>query len=232
MNEVGEKSKMKATEFMQRATEASAHPRTARMIAQLAAGFHLFSTFAEEIGALDREELRALGDKVWNALLEQARAQSNYQRAGDAALRFIELLRAAISSGAAHIANVDGQEPQNHLALGWQEGSSGLAPKPGGICVGWIAGDDLYLEPDASYKAAQAMASDGNGLTVGSYTLRRRLKEAGLLSSTAEGRHLLTIRKQIAGHRQEVLHLKVSVLGIEEDTISSKPRKFQRQVGR
>ena len=50
--------------------------------------------------------------------------------------------------------------------------------------IGWIDGEDLYLEPEASYAAAQEVARElGDGLAVSSQTLRRRLKERGLLVS-------------------------------------------------
>ena len=85
--------------------------------------------------------------------------------------------------------------------------------KPRGHRVGWVSGDDLYLEPQASFAVAQRMARDtGEGLTVSNQTLRKRLKEKGLLKSTDTKRGRLVIRRTLEGARREVLHLDSNTL--------------------
>ena len=39
------------------------------------------------------------------------------------------------------------------------------------LIFGWIDSDDLYLDRDASHRAAQAMAVDGTGIEVSPFTL-------------------------------------------------------------
>ena len=76
--------------------------------------------------------------------------------------------------------------------------------------MGWIDGQDLYLEADAAYAEAQKLARDGgDSLTVMLPTLKRRLKERGLLASTtqAAGREWLDVRRTLQGQRRRVLHL-------------------------
>ena len=65
---------------------------------------------------------------------------------------------------------------------------------PQGTRIGWVAGSDLYLEPEASYQVAQQLAG-AERLAVSERTLRSRLRERGLLVSTDVGRKMLTVRR-------------------------------------
>jgi hypothetical protein len=90
--------------------------------------------------------------------------------------------------------------------------------RPQGRRVGWIDGEALYLEPEASYAAAQEMAgAQGESLTVSAPTLRRRLKERGLLASVDAKRETLTIRRVVESASRNVLHLDSSSLGTKPD---------------
>jgi hypothetical protein len=132
------------------------------------------------------------------------------------------LLNAAIAAGKAHITTSQGGVPENPGAWGWRRPSSGGSAAfgefvrdwdPQGDRVGWLDGNDLYLEPDASHGIVQRMSRDsGEPLGVSSHTLRKRLKEAGLLKSTDPTRQTLTVRRTIQGMRREVLHLDVPAL--------------------
>jgi hypothetical protein len=74
-------------------------------------------------------------------------------------------------------------------------------------------GQDLFLDPDASFAAAQSMGRDtGDPLAVQPKTLHRRLAQAGLLQSVDEARGRLTVRRTLGGARRYVLHLSASVL--------------------
>jgi len=42
---------------------------------------------------------------------------------------------------------------------------------PQGARVGWLDAQDLFLDIDSAYRAANAMAADGNGIAVGVPTL-------------------------------------------------------------
>ena len=80
--------------------------------------------------------------------------------------------------------------------------------EPQGKRIGWLDGTNLYLEPEASYAAAQDMArKGGDGIGVTSQTLRKRLKERGLLASVDAKRETLTIRRKLEGKQRDVLHL-------------------------
>jgi hypothetical protein len=78
--------------------------------------------------------------------------------------------------------------------------------------IGWIAGEDLYLEPDATYAAVRRLAQDqGDSVPLAPKTLWKRLDEKGLLASREEdGRNL--VRKTLGGRRMRVLHIAASTL--------------------
>src|SRR5262249_5944768 len=73
--------------------------------------------------------------------------------------------------------------------------------------IGWIEKEDIYLQPDASYKIVQAMGVNGEGLAISSQTLWRRLKEEGLLASVDSKRQTNKVRRQISGQEQSVIHI-------------------------
>jgi hypothetical protein len=141
-------------------------------------------------------------------------AQTAQQGASDATVRFRELLSAAIASGRAHVADVGGGEPEvSAEALGWRKRTVGTGDyereewQPQGDRVGWTQGEDLYLEAEASYHVVQAQSQGGESISVGAQTLRKRLKEKGVLLSTDEKRQTLTVRRTIEGVKRNVLHL-------------------------
>ena len=125
-------------------------------------------------------------------------------------------MSAAIASGRAHVADKYGEAPSDWKRWGWREWEIGVGShmrtewRPQGQQVGWIDGHNLYLEADAAYAEAQKLARDGgDSLTVMLPTLKRRLKEGGLLASTtqAAGREWLDVRRTLQGQRRKVLHL-------------------------
>ena len=95
--------------------------------------------------------------------------------------------------------------------------------------IGWLDGDDLYLEPDAALSAAQRLARDaGDALVVTPRTLHRRLRERGYLASTDVKRETLKVRRTLEGARRDVLHLRAgSVMRgkpDQPDQAAGKPR--------
>jgi hypothetical protein len=82
---------------------------------------------------------------------------------------------------------------------------------PCGVCIGWVAGSDLYLDSSASYRVAQ-QAAGLDRFVASEQTLRRRLHGQGLLVSIDTGRQTLLVRKTLEGCPRHVLHLKASSL--------------------
>jgi hypothetical protein len=192
------------------ATRSDQHRRTPVIIAELAAGWDAFLTFANACGAITAEESGALHRRTWQALGAAAAAQAAHQRAAEPAGRFIELLRAAFVSGRAHVASAYGTGPADHSLWGWREVDTrdGTELRPLGNQIGWVSGEDLYLEPAAAFAIAQRLAQEtGEGFAITMRTLHKRLSERGFLKSVPETRESLAIRKVLAGQRRNVLHL-------------------------
>ncbi len=191
-----------------KAARATVHRRTPTAIAEMAMGLHFFLEFAHHAGAITRDEREGLWKRAWNALLQVAANQSAQQVATDPALRFLELVASAIGAGSAHVAGPGGGTPESPDAWGWREKRTGLDREylPQGFCIGWVDGESLYLDPTASYKIAQSMAGNGDGIVVSERTLRKRLNERGVLIAD-ETRGTLTVRRMLAGAQRKVLYL-------------------------
>ncbi len=103
--------------------------------------------------------------------------------------------------------------------------------------VGWLGdgeiGQDLFLDPDASFAAAQSMGRDtGDPLAVQPKTLHRRMQQAGLLQSVDAARHRLTVRRTLGGARRYVLHLSTSLLeGAAQTAQQARPGQAAAQGG-
>jgi hypothetical protein len=211
--------------FRDAAHHSEQHRRTATVVAQLAFGGKILLEFWEFSGAISSVRAAQLFDEWWRVLGEAAADQQIHQASSDPVQRFLELLRAALASGQAHVAYRDGTEPPNRRAWGWQgiERQTNEGPvtewRPQGARIGWIEDDDLLLEPEAAFTVAQRGARDqGDGFSISPRTLRQRLAERRLLRSTDEGRArgTLTVRWDLEGARRSVLHLAADILMPQE----------------
>ena len=115
------------------------HARTPAAIAELRAGWEIFLDFAEEkgaIGGLERAELEEAPDRRWSNLPS---GKQNIQTAGDPTVRFTGLLKTALATGQAYVADRQGKAPTEAAGWGWQRTGSGRGWKPRGRCssVGW-----------------------------------------------------------------------------------------------
>ena len=184
------------------------HARTPDIVANLQAGFELYLDFGVSCGALSSAERDCFVYECWEAMRDAAAAQAKHHAASEPTARFLSLLRASLTSGAAHLAERSGGKPDRSAAsCGWREdGSDRWTPL--GDCIGWVEADHLYLEPTAAYRVAQKIARDtGEPLAVSEQTLKKRLREKGLLASVEQKRETLTIRRSIGGTATDVLHL-------------------------
>jgi hypothetical protein len=195
------------------------HTRTPENAAQLMLGVENLLQYATNIGAdVDVEKFR---EEAWGALLAIGQEQDQHQREERPAEKFRSLIGGLLSSGRAHISDAGSDYPPAGASmLGWteREYNDKVLLQPGGSSIGWRAGDDLYLDPNATYAELQQFAQkQGQPLALTPGALWKRLHEAGLLEAGEEGRH--TVKKSIRGHRPRVLHLKLSkVIEIETDT--------------
>lgn len=87
--------------------------------------------------------------------------------------------------------------------------------------MGWVDGDELYLDPDASYRVVQQMAGGSEGIAISAQALRKRLDERGLLIREA-ARESLTVRRTLEGTMRNVLHLRHGTIHpAESETLDS-----------
>ncbi len=200
------------------------HKRTPANLAELAAGLRIFLLFAVEIHAIAEPLAESVWSRAWACFGEVARTQAQQQEAADPVQRFFELLHAALASGTAHLAGRDGGCPASPGAWGWRENPSSQGPlrssvwEPHGQRVGWVDGEDVYLMPDAAYRAVQAMSTGGGeGIHLSPTTLWRRLRERGALAACEANKRTLTVRRTLEGRNRPVLFLRPGLLNIPAD---------------
>lgn len=221
------------------AHQSAAHARTPDAVANLALGWRVFLDFAAEIGAVAPAEGDETFARIWAALGEAARQQASHQETEEPAQRFVTLLQSALAGGFAHVAAMDGTEPGVPEAWGWRKvtsgsGGSGLYERTErraqGTKIGWLDGEDLYLDLGASLAATHAVASaSGGGITVTPKTLMKRLHERRLLASIDEQRDELQIRRTVEGARRRVVHLLGTTIMPTESAQSAQDEENRRQ---
>jgi hypothetical protein len=161
------------------------------------------------VGRGERDRLAA---GCWEALCQNAAAQAKHQAATEPTERFLALLRACLTSGRAHLQTTKAGRPeQSPESCGWRLDNQNW--KSQGDCIGWVDGEDIYLEPTAAYRVIQMMARDMNEpFETSEQTLKKRLFEKRLLASVEAKHETLTVRRTIAGSKMPVLHFLRSTL--------------------
>ena len=202
----------RVTELRVNAMAVHGHARTPDILAGLQAAFEFFLHFLTERGVLEKTFAEELREECWRSLVTAAAAQARHHRASEPVTRYIELLRSCLSSGQAHLESRTGGQPKvAPESCGWRSESGPSQPK--GLCVGWIDGDDLYLDPATAYKLVYKASNEaGEGFSLSEQTLKKRLRDKGLLASTDLAHETNTVRRTLAGTKKTVLHLRSSVL--------------------
>jgi hypothetical protein len=185
-------------ELRQAAARSGQHRRTAGNIASLALGWRYFLIFAWQTKALTKKQAHTWWKQAWTTLQHLADAQDQHQSESEPTQHFLNLLQEALASKRAHLKKLDLDDP---------------SPYQGGERIGWLAGDKIYLLPEVSYAVAHRLGNAvGNGLAVSPQSLRKRLKERGLIAESEPSRDTISVRKQIDGERWSVLVLNKALL--------------------
>lgn len=171
--------------------------------------------FCVQVGAFTQGEADELFRRAVAAFNEGASSQAAAQRESDPARRFLDLLRSALGSGKAHIADVSGDCPDTKPGvLGWRETGATMGGewRPQGACIGWVDSEHIYLDPSAALAAAQQAAPASEPFAITSRALGGALKQGKYLASTDESRGKNKVRKTINGVRREVFVLPIGAL--------------------
>jgi hypothetical protein len=188
----------------------AAHRRSTDIAAHLLTGFEVFLCFAKVEGVISYDEEKAFQERGLQALQAAVGEQQQLQRTSDPVELFFRYLNTALTGGLAHVANMAGTVPEHPHSWGWRpkdelggyhqggewQATSSGEWRPQGRRIGWIEGDNLYLDPTGAFAVVQEMGRRTNHqITLTDHTLRKRLHEAGKLASTDTSRKTLTIRK-------------------------------------
>ncbi len=185
---------------------AGVHPRTLDILANLGVGIRYFSSFAKSKGILTQEQVNALWERAWKALLQAGRVQQSTQVDMDPVQQVFEYIDLAIASGQAHLVTIDGTAPQDTHEWGWREfGKDNWQSQ--GIKFGWIDEKKkyIYLDPTKIFSVIHQQASkQRETIPFTDRTIKKRMKDEKCLKTTT-GR--LTVKRTIEGRRREVLFL-------------------------
>lgn len=176
-----------------------AHARTPDVLAEAALGWNTMLDYATSCGAITTNEATALRSRVSKALLTVGIAQADQQTDSDPATRFLQLVRAALSSGRAHVSTPAGAPPEDPDRWGWRQQAAGSFPgdwQARGPRIGWTDDEYVYLDPDPAIAAADSLRNGGSDLRLTTTTLGKRLNEARFLVTTPS-RGTLTVRKSV-----------------------------------
>lgn len=195
--------KSRIEDLRDRICSPSMHARTPDIVASLYVGLEIFLEFALESGVITSLERDALLAEGLDALVHNALVQQPDLATEDPAVRFCELIGAAFLSGRAHLLDSHQVQraPVDSEKWGWRE----LHPR--GECVGWLANDEVWLNPDNAYLVAKKIAGDqGQPLHTTRDTLWKRLVQAGIAArSDGEGRN--QVKRWVNGQRMRIIRI-------------------------
>jgi len=192
-------------------TSQGMHRRTPTIIASQFLGLQYFCDFAVSLGAISRGRASEVLSMGWETLLLLGQKQIAIQKDSNPASKFIELVRSAITSGKAHLSDINGGEPHNAERWGWRKRQSGYGEYSNidwvSCCdrIGWVNGEKTLLDPSASIRLAKQLDSD-NSLQILQRTLLTMLAQQGLITPDSS-RKTNTVRRQIDGVQRKVMLL-------------------------
>jgi hypothetical protein len=208
---------------------ASSHPRAPEIYANLLSGADTFLEFLNSTGAINDEQCQTLLSAVEAGLQQAFSEQSVYQVDQDEVERFLQLLRASLSSGNAHIACRLKMGPPEirPYSWGWRDAGSDLAGdksySPMGDCIGYYAAPkdnspaEVWLQQDTAYKIVQQFArSQGDSFLLSPSSLWRRMHDRGVIVHTepdaGRNKPRLAVKRHVAGQPKRVMVLSADLI--------------------
>lgn len=196
------------------------HPRTALNIASYALGWDEWLAYAERAGAITQARSEQLWRRAWKALCDLGADQGRYARDAEPEMVYLRALGSLIAAGRAHLAGPDGGSPAQAERYGWRFREQAVSGtwhgqrygiwEPQGERLGWTDGENIYLDPDGSHKAARQFAeASGQPLGQSKHMLHKLLAERRLLASRSDPGHFTAKRDLDGKTGRRVLHLTV-----------------------
>ena len=203
---------------------AASHPRAPEIYANLVAGAEKLIEFLQDVGSISIEQDNVLSADIEAGLRQAFSEQAAYQIEQDEVERFMQLLRAAFSSGSCHIANRLDQGPpaSRPFVWGWRYGGVDMVGdknfNPMGDCVGYHCeqpgenASEVWIIQDNAFKiVAQFARNQGDSLLLSAASLWRRMGERGLIIKTElepkTGKPRPTVKRTVAGRSVRVMIL-------------------------
>lgn len=184
------------------------HTRTPPMLGRLIAAAEYVIKFAEHKKWIDAKMSNNLRNEMHESILIAGRSQRTYLETADPVEIFMSALRQVMGANQAHLRTVNGGIPRKPTILGWtEENVHNEVPnfKSHGPCIGWIDWNtnDMFVDVNTGYNVVRKIA--GQELAMTKQTLFKRMKDAGVLTRTDEGRQRNSVRITAEGHPRQVL---------------------------
>jgi len=174
----------------------TSHPRAPEIYANMVAGAETFIDFLQDAG-IGSERANVLTADIETGLKQAFSEQGAYQSEQDEVRRFIDLLKAAFSSGNCHVAErLKKAPPESHpFFWGWRNAGADAVGddmyNPMGDCIGYLNEQtsgkpcEVWLVQDNAFKvAAQFARNQGDSFLLSAPALWRRMIERGLVIDT------------------------------------------------
>jgi len=201
----------------------TSHPRAPEIYANMVAGAETFIDFLQDSG-LSAERANVLTADIETGLKQAFSEQGAYQSEQDEVQRFINLLKAAFSSGNCHIAErLKKAPPEKHpFFWGWRNAGTDAVGddmySPMGDCIGYLNEQtsgkpcEVWLVQDNAFKvAAQFARNQGDSFLLSAPALWRRMVERGLVIQTEPdaktNKPRTTVQQRVAGVKMRVMVL-------------------------
>jgi hypothetical protein len=208
---------------------ASSHSRAPEIYANLMVGAETFLEFLESAAGVSPDQSNTLLSSIETGLQQAFSEQGAYQTDQDESERFLQLLRAALSSGNAHIAcRLKLGPPEiRPYAWGWRDAGTDMVGdknfNPMGDCIGYFAAPkdnapaEVWLQQDTAFKVVQQFArSQGDSFLLSPASLWRRMHEKGMILHTepdpGRNKPRLAVKRHVAGLSKRVMVLSADLI--------------------
>lgn len=189
------------------------HSRTPGMMGRMIAVAEHFLATALGAGFIDKRQHDRLAAEAASGIAAAAGRQSGMLEDADPVDVFMAALRQTLATGGGHLRLLNGGTPVQAPVMGWEkktyrDGMDLWAAR--GQCLGWIKPkyDELYLDMTGGYSVVKRVA--GADVPLSKQTLMKRMKEAGWLLRTDDGRGRNTVRVVADGHSRQALCLSLA----------------------